>query len=148
MNITKINYKCFVKKGFTLAEALIALVIISVVAALALPLVNKFKPDVNKILFLKTYDALVESVNYLSGNEKLYPILDEKTGLSYLKAPFGNTVEVSYNGNNYGGDSAKICELLSLMLKGENTSCDASYKEYSDESFSPSFTTPTNASFL
>ena len=38
--------------GYTLAEALIALAIVGVVAAIALPMANKFMPDGNKILYL------------------------------------------------------------------------------------------------
>ena len=42
------------KRAFTLAEALIALGVVGVVAALVLPLANKARPDEMKISYLKT----------------------------------------------------------------------------------------------
>ena len=50
------------KKGFTLAEALIALGIVGIVAALALPMFNKTKPDSVKVAYLKTYDSIVTTL--------------------------------------------------------------------------------------
>lgn len=41
------------KKAFTLAEALIALGVVGIVAALMLPLANKTKPDAMKVKYLK-----------------------------------------------------------------------------------------------
>ena len=49
------------KSGFTLAEALIALGIVGVIAAIALPMANKMKPDPIKVTYLKTYDAIVDA---------------------------------------------------------------------------------------
>ena len=40
--------------GYTLAEVLIAIAIVGIVAGLLLPLANKFKPDTDKMMFLKT----------------------------------------------------------------------------------------------
>ena len=43
------------KKGYTLAEILIALAIVGVISAVMLPLVNKYSPDAEKVMYLKTY---------------------------------------------------------------------------------------------
>ena len=67
------------KKGFTLAEALITLGIIGIVAALSLPALNKAKPDANKIKYLKTYDAICEVVKSLANNTKEYPAVGRKS---------------------------------------------------------------------
>ena len=61
------------KKGYTLAEALIALGLIGVIAALMLPLMNKFKPDGDKALFIRTYDSIIEVNSMLLEDEVLYP---------------------------------------------------------------------------
>ena len=61
------------KKGFTLAEALITLGIIGIVAALTLPAINSTRPDAKKVKYLKTYDAICEVVKSLASNSKEYP---------------------------------------------------------------------------
>ena len=64
------------KRAFTLAEALIAIGVVGVVAALVLPLANKARPDEMKISYLKTYDSLSMAVNSLTNASKLYnPVL-------------------------------------------------------------------------
>ena len=55
---------------------MIALGIVGVVAALILPMANKFKPDQNKITYLKTYDSLVETVKAAASNKKIYPVMN------------------------------------------------------------------------
>ncbi|MBE7710596.1 MAG: type II secretion system protein [Cyanobacteria bacterium SIG31] len=60
------------KKGYTLAEVLVALGIVSVIAALTLPLINKYKPDTNKVMYLKAYDSLVEVTQKIVESSNLY----------------------------------------------------------------------------
>ena len=59
------------KKGYTLAEALLAMAVIGIVAALMLPLANKYRPDEQKALFINTYDSIVEAVSVLASNEEI-----------------------------------------------------------------------------
>ena len=73
------------KQAYTLAEVLITLSIIGILAAVLVPLANKFKPDKNKAMFLKTYDTIVKAVRELAGNTTIYPLVDDK--YSYIKAP-------------------------------------------------------------
>ena len=78
-------------KGYTLAEALIAIGVIGVIAAVMLPMMNKFKPDEDKVLFIKTYDAIVEATSYLTNNggeKDIYPQIIED--IKYTK-PNGET---------------------------------------------------------
>ena len=56
------------KFGFTLAEALIAMVVIGTVAALSLPAINKLRPDETKIKYLQMYDELCKAVNQVVEN--------------------------------------------------------------------------------
>ena len=62
------------KKGYTLAEALIAMGVVGVVAALMLPLMNKYRPDGDKALFIRTHDSIVEATNILVNDESIYPL--------------------------------------------------------------------------
>ncbi len=56
------------KLGFTLAETLIALVIIGIIAALIIPAISKVKPDETKSMYLRTQRAVSLAVkNYAAG---------------------------------------------------------------------------------
>ena len=79
------------KKGFTLAEILITIAVIAVVAAILLPLANRFKPDTIKIKYLKTYDAITDVVSRLARNQELFNgiYVDPATGTYNIqKIPF------------------------------------------------------------
>ena len=54
--------KQIIKKGFTLAEVLLTMVIIGVVMALLIRTVARVDPDKDKFLFLKSYHAIEEII--------------------------------------------------------------------------------------
>ena len=118
------------KQGFTLAEALITVGIIGVVAALILPAVNNLKPDQNKVLYLKAHDALGYALHGLASNSKLFPAYIQANDISAAEYPLLNTeapVEERYE--DYTG-RAKLCNLLALSMNvnSSNVTCsDASY---------------------
>ena len=126
------------KKGFTLAEALITLGIISIVAALTLPALNNTRPDAIKMKYLKTYDAICEVVKSLVSNSKEYPAIGKKsvsdsTEYDLSKYPLLNmytsvdadddksiSTTEGYNGTN------KFCKLLAWGLNAEgNEQCNS-----------------------
>lgn len=146
------------KQGYTLAEILICLGIIGILAAILLPLANKYKPDGIKATYVKTYYTLVETIREIASNQAIYPLTDSNFTYSYNKAPLFNLEEVTIgkdeNGNpkKYGGDEAKLCEVLSEFfpqsLEGE-VSCQKGTITYSDTIFStPSFTTNKGVQFV
>ena len=136
------------KKAYTLAEVLICVGIIGVLAAILLPLANKFKPDSNKAIYIKTYDAIVDIVKSMASNNNLYPIIDEE--YNYIKAPLYNLVQVKIGGTAYGGDKAKFCQLFALNFPTVGTiSCSKDAVTYSESSFdSPSFITSQGMGFI
>lgn len=136
------------KIGYTLAEVLIAMAVIAVIASIMLPLANKFRPDSNKVLYLKTYDAIVESVGKMAANPNLYPVSDGS--YTYAKAPLYNLQEVELIGIKYGGSAKKFCELLGFGLSATGTStCSDNYQEYSDNLFDNlSFTSGNGVQFV
>ena len=104
------------KFGYTLAETLIALGIVGVLAALMLPMINKIKPDTTKISYLKVYDVINEAVDIMINNQTVYPLENEsetrelyKT-MQYLNYPLYNSVEVE-NGVKVHG-TVEITEML------------------------------------
>ena len=50
------------QKGYTLAEVLICVGIVGVLAAILLPLANKYRPDSTKALYVKTFNAVTDTV--------------------------------------------------------------------------------------
>lgn len=61
------------KKAFTLAEMMVVLVVIGVVAALAISPLTKNMADNNKILFKSAYRLVETTVNELASDIALYP---------------------------------------------------------------------------
>ena len=136
------------KKGYTLAEALIAMGVIGIVAALMLPMLSKYKPDANKALFIRTYDSIVEAVSVLVANDEFFPheeiIHDDPEGCDeieecnywdYSKAPFLNSKRVQLydkDSSLYIGDGSdtvkKLCDALVFQMHAANDSCRGSYK--------------------
>lgn len=138
------------KKGYTLAEALIALGLIGVIAALMLPLMNKFKPDGDKALFIRTYDSIIEVNSMLLEDEVLYPHevyiendpedcnLDEGEcyHYDYSRAPFLNAEPVEMLDGTLVGDkislsaAKKYCDALLRQMHAnvnDNLQCATAY---------------------
>ena len=136
------------KKAYTLAEVLICVGIIGVLAAILLPLANKFKPDSNKAIYIKTYDAIVDIVKSMASNNNLYPIVDSQ--YNYNKAPLYNLTQVKAGGNTYGGDKAKFCQLFALNFPTVgDISCSSDVISYSESSFdTPTFKTSQGMSYI
>ena len=118
------------KLAHTLAEILVALAVIGVVGAVVMPLTNKFKPDVNKIKFLRNYDAIVQVNQHLIYDTDLY--LHFLNGTNISDFPLIDTSEVEYDGKQYGGDDYnKYCQFLGLFLANEEAlnTCSIYYRD-------------------
>ena len=133
------------KNGYTLAEALIAMGVIGIVAALMLPLMNKYKPDNDKAIFLRTYDSIVEAIAVLVSNDEFYPhemILNEPVNceeenncnyMDYSRAPLLNSKkitlldEVTELGDN-SDPATKLCATLAYQMHTVNNTCTATKK--------------------
>ena len=143
------------KRGYTLAEALIALTVIGIIAALVAPMANKFKPDTNKVMFLKTYDAIAQATREMASNTQFYPTNNfngnaNDDTIIYTEIPLFNTdFVINADGENYNGASgnSKYCRLLSAYLNGENTNCSVDFKQIPDANEAEAFTTRNGAQF-
>lgn len=139
------------KLAYTLAEALIAMAVIGIIAAITLPMINKFIPDGNKALYLKTYDSLVEITQALVANRSLYPITNEGDGTIYTNYPLYNTnFTAAVDGTNYGGNVAKYCQLLATSFGDVPTNCSSNTlpAEPSWTEANISFTAPNGVTFM
>lgn len=106
------------KNGYTLAEVLITLGIIGVIAAVCAPLINKYKPDTTKIMYLKTYDMVVDTVQKLIANETIYPTVDNANN-DCKDYPLYNTDAVEIDADtiiNPNGNKDKLTYALAYAM--------------------------------
>lgn len=117
------------KHGFTLAEVLLTLGIIGVVAALTLPAANSLMPDQTKIMYLKAYDTVSETMKNLASNKKLFPVCSNNNR-SCINYPFINTDKSrDRRYDDYEGQT-KLCDLFALALGVENAECSSDISSY------------------
>lgn len=62
------------KKAFTLAEAVITLILLSIIAAHVIPAVSTNRPSSEKVLFKKAYSTIENTVSNLINDDNLYPV--------------------------------------------------------------------------
>lgn len=128
------------KQGFTLAEFLMTLGVIGVVAAFLIPAISNAMPDGNKALYLKTYDTLSEAIKSLATNSRIYTVCDNTNNVDCSANPLLNVQRPIMSPLNqdarYQGQ-AKLCNLLALSfgVNTDNTSCTADAYNYSDNTF-------------
>jgi len=83
------------KFAFSLAEMLVCLAIISVIAAIMMPTLNHVKPNKEKAMFKKVYLQTERVIYELINDVELYPDIDDHVG-------FDNTTRVMFNGVEFG----------------------------------------------
>lgn len=129
-------------KAFTLAELMVCLAIISVIATLLMPAINKLRPNKNKVMFKKAYYLTERIISELVNDEEAYPFVEDKVG-------FDNTDEVTINGTTYGGSgteaNAKLCKLFALKM---NTLSETPNCVSSADFDNPSFTTTDGVKWI
>lgn len=62
------------KKAFTLAEVMIALVMIGIMAALTIPIISSMGPNKKRVMFKKGYATLEQTVRELINSDVYYPV--------------------------------------------------------------------------
>lgn len=132
------------KFGYTLAEILIAITIIGIMTAVMLPLVNNTKPDKTKVMYLKTYDSLVEILNNVTYNSQIFAVSTQSDGQTYdiSKCPLFDTERRTIEGNNEEeilvtqGGNDKLCSVVaaSYGVAPDDDSCSDN-AAYSDANF-------------
>lgn len=104
------------KFGFTMAEMMVALAVMSVIATMLIPAIMQVRPDKPKTLFKKAYYISERIVSELINDEDLYPTVDDKEG-------FDNTDQVAIGGKTYEGNS-KFCELFANKVNTVESEAD------------------------
>lgn len=93
------------KKGFTLEEVMIALVMVGILSVLMLTAIRKVTPDNNKILFKKAYSIAERTIAELVNDETLYPY--DTTRIGFL-----NTDTITTPTGITAGGATKMCRLF------------------------------------
>ena len=98
-------------KGFTMAEIVVSLLVIAVIATITLPTFTRIKPNKEHIMFRKAYYLISNLVYELVNDENLYPEPAEANQYFHL----GNTSEALEDGEIYSGET-KFCKLMISRL--------------------------------
>lgn len=102
----------FTHKGFTLAEVMVVLGILGVLAAILIPAVFQTAPNNNKVMFKKAYYTLEQVVSKMINDDTSYPSV---TNASNIERGFNYTDVKSNNTTN------KFCYYLTNELNTVGT---------------------------
>ena len=101
------------KKAFTLAEALIALMIIGVIAALILRTLNRVTPDKEKVMYIKAYHTLEQVVaDTINDPSKYDQEIGAASAADFSQAPldlWGTSISGASGCNSVGQSNALCC---------------------------------------
>lgn len=134
----KLKNGLLMKKGFTLAEVLITLAVVGVLASLLIPSLKGLTPDKNKVMFKKAYSTLENVISTLVSDETYYPSSETGTNTddsTTVSKGFNFTLKdstPSYYTSN------KFCYLLTNALNTLGTVTCPAYSAYSDAYFTTS----------
>ena len=95
------------KYGFTLAEMMVCLAILSIIATMLIPAIMQVKPAKNKILFKKAYYLTERIVTELINDEDMYATKLGKEGFDEIEPAAADS---SISGNT------KFCKLFASKL--------------------------------
>ena len=101
------------KKGFTLAETMIVLVVIGVLGAILLPVINKANPDGDLLRFKKAHETLLNAVQELAASDKYY-----------LNGDLGIRADGTMLDGSHEGDDEYFCKTLVAYLDIKTSNCD------------------------
>ena len=136
------------QSAFTLAEVMVTLVVLGILASILMPIVKNLYPDKQKVMFRKGYYIAERIVYEVVNDEELYPSKEGKIGLDnvmavpYLGQTFGDS-----DSSNSDAAKAKFCKLFSEKVNVSDynaIACDSNHavpQVTGNTRNAPSFTT-------
>ncbi len=114
---SKFNFK----RGFTLAEVMLTMVLMCVVATIVVPVVVASRPSTEKVLLKKAYNTTEQVISELAGNERFYP--SDVTLKDINNTQFKNNVSPSgFLNNSYPPNDANLEYTIQESFVGANDS--------------------------
>ena len=107
------------KRGFTLTELLVAMLIIGVIAAITAPMISGLMPNKEKMIVLKYHKVLSDICQELINDKSLY--WEEENNSGRPCHGFGCTQQpmyAPYNGDSKYKDNLKLTSLIFDKLEG------------------------------
>lgn len=104
------------KKGFSLAELMVALVVLGILAAILIPAMTSTAPDSDRVMFKKAYNTLENAVAELINDDVNYPgtvLGNDVNGTSVMRG--FNYTDIATS-PSIPADQTKFCYLLSEKL--------------------------------
>ena len=100
-------------KGFTIAETVVTLGIIGILASITLPAIRHLKPNTEMLMLKKVYYNVSRMVNELINDDDFYPDADTEEGSGFSNV---NSVPPAvYHGVEYKGVT-KFCGLFAARM--------------------------------
>jgi len=116
ISIPKTNHK----KAFTLAEVMLTIVLMCIIAAIAAPVIVASRPSTEKVLLKKAYNTTEQVISELSGNERFYP--SEITLKDINPTEFkNNTSSSGFLNNSYPPNDTILEYTIQESFAGANT---------------------------
>ena len=132
-------------KAFSLAEAVITLIFLSIIAAQLIPSVNATRPSTEKVLFKKAYSTIENTISSLINDDNLYPVvymdkrcnnLTQSCQKGFLETTTGNSDNPNTKGTYYAykalmdstkctGGTSKLVNLFCATLNTTRATCNA-----------------------
>ena len=106
------------RKGFTLAETLVSMGILALVAAIALPSLMHTKPNQEMIMLKKVYYMTGRLVNELINDDDFYPDDTEEASSGFSN--INPDPPAKYHGKKYEG-TTKFCGLFAARMNLKDT---------------------------
>ena len=135
-----------IKSGFTLAEVMITVGIIGIIAAVTIPALINTMPNQELIMFKKAYYNTSRIVAELINDDDLYPDIENEDNPDIVGFAITNFVEqlgldseARYQGQDYEG-TEKFCGLFAAKLNASQINC-ADSGSFSADNVQGNFTT-------
>lgn len=131
-------------KAFSLAEAVITLIFLSIIAAQLIPAVNSTRPSTEKAMFKKAYSTIENTISDLLNDDNLYPTtymtktcnnLTQTCPMDFLETTTGSDSNPNTRGTYYAykalmdpskctGGTSKLANLFCAYLNTTQASCN------------------------